>query len=79
MSMHLKPYRSTTNANKILKNFLKVEQQLQDYIKSNNDKVQDNVNIQNDAQKRIDTLQSDNKDAQAVLNNLQKLLDTTEA
>lgn len=65
--------------NKILKNFLKVEQQLQDYIKSNNDKVQDNVNMQNDAQKRIDTLQSDNKDAQAVLNNLQKLLDTTEA
>ena len=65
--------------NKILKNFLKVEQQLQDYIKSNNDKVQENMNIQNDAQKRIDTLQSDNKDAQAVLNNLQKLLDTTEA
>lgn len=65
--------------NKILKNFLKVEQQLQDYIKSNNDKVQDNMNMQNDAQKRIDTLQSDNKDAQAVLNNLQKLLDTTEA
>lgn len=65
--------------NKILKNFLKVEKQLQDYIKSNNDKVQDNMNMQNDAQKRIDTLQSDNKDAQAVLNNLQKLLDTTEA
>ena len=65
--------------NKILKNFLKVEQQLQDYIKSNNDKVQDNMNMQNDAQKRIDTLQSDNKEAQAVLNNLQKLLDTTEA
>lgn len=65
--------------NKILKNFLKVEQQLQDYIKSNNDKVQDNMNMQNDAQKRIDTLQSDNKDAQAVLNNLQKLINTTEA
>lgn len=65
--------------NKILNNFLKVEQQLQDYIKSNNDKVQDHMNMQNDAQKRIDTLQSDNKDAQAVLNNLQKLLDTTEA
>lgn len=65
--------------NKILKNFLKVEQQLQDYITSNNVKVQDNVNMQNDAQKRIDTLQSDNKDAQAVLKNLQKLLDTTEA
>ena len=65
--------------NKILRNFLKVEQQLQDYIKSNNDKVQDNMNMQNDAQKRIDTLQSDNKEAQAVLNNLQKLLDTTEA
>lgn len=65
--------------NKILKHFLKVEQQLQDYIKSNNDKVQDNMNMQNDAQKRIDTLQSDNKDAQAVLNNLQKLLNTTEA
>ncbi len=65
--------------NKILKNFLKVEQQLQDYIKSNNDKVQDNTNVQNDAQKRIDALQSDNKEAQAVLNNLQKLLNTTEA
>lgn len=64
---------------KILKNFLKVEQQLQDYIKSNNDKVQDNTNVQNDAQKRIDALQSDNKEAQAVLNNLQKLLNTTEA
>lgn len=65
--------------NKILKNFLKVEQQLQDYIKSNNDKVQDNMNVQTDAQKRIDALQSDNKEAQAVLNNLQKLLNTTEA
>lgn len=58
---------------------MKVEQQLQDYIKSNNDKVQDNTNVQNDAQKRIDALQSDNKEAQAVLNNLQKLLNTTEA
>lgn len=65
--------------NKILKNFLKVEQQLLDFIKSNNDKIQDNMNVQNGAQKRIEILQSDNKDAQAVLNNLQKLLDTTEA
>lgn len=65
--------------NKILKNFLKVEQQLIDFIKSNNDKVQDNMNVQNDAQKRIELLQSDNKEAQTVLDNLQKLLDRTEA